>query len=94
MKYDVGWQMCTQIYIYGLSHITNTNKRTNVLLWQTTYYTPKISENKDFNVLILAPLHTASTVQVYWSNERNELDEVDELNEVDEVNELDEVESA
>ncbi len=60
----------------------------NVLLWQTTYYIPKISENKDINVLILAPLHTALTIQVYWSNERNEPDEVDEL---DEVNELDEV---
>ncbi len=52
------------------------------------------------NVLILAPLHTALTVQVWWSNERNELDEVDELidvdelHEVDKVNELDEVESA
>ncbi len=30
-------------------------------------------------MLILAPLHTALTVQVYWSNERNELDEVDEV---------------
>ncbi len=63
----------------------------NVLLWQTTYYIPKISENKDVNFLILAPLYTALTVQVYLSNEWNELDEVDELNEIDEV---DEVESA
>ncbi len=49
------------------------------------------------NSLILATLHIALTVQVYWSNERNEPDEADELNEVfeldevDEVNELDEV---
>ncbi len=28
------------------------------------------------------------TVQVYWSNERNELDEVDELIEVDELDEI------
>ncbi len=66
----------------------------NVLLWQTTYYIPKISENKNVNVLILVPLHTALTVQVYWSNERNELDEVDELDEVNELDEVDEVESA
>ncbi len=31
------------------------------------------------NVIILAPLHTALTVQVYGSNERNELVEVDEI---------------
>ncbi len=55
----------------------------NVLLWQTTYYIPKISENKDVNILILAPLHTALNVQAYWSNEWNEPDEVDELDEVD-----------
>ncbi len=66
---------------------------------QTTYYIPKISENKDVNFLILAPLHTALTVQMYWSNERNEpdevheLDEVDELDEVNELDEVDEVES-
>ncbi len=30
---------------------------------------PTISENKDVNVLILAPLHTALTVQVFWSND-------------------------
>ncbi len=65
-----------------------TNKRTNVLLWQTTYYTPKISENKDINVLVLAPVCTAFTVQVYWSNERNELEEVDEVNELDKVDEV------
>ncbi len=46
------------------------------------------------NILIIAPLHTALTVQVYWSNERNELNEVDELHEVDDVNELDELDSA
>ncbi len=48
----------------------------------------KISENKDVNVLILAPLHTALIVQVYWSNEWNELDELNEVNELDEVDEV------
>ncbi len=92
MNYDVGWRMCTRIYIiYGLSRITNTNKRTNVLRWQITYYIPKISKRKDVNVLILAPLHTALTAQVYWSNQRNELDKVDEQNEVDELDEVNEV---
>ncbi len=91
MNFNVEWWICTRIYIYKLSRINNTNKRTNILLWQTPYYIPKISENKDVNVLILAPLLTALTVQVYWSNERNELVEVNPLNEVDE---LDEVESA
>ncbi len=53
-----------------------------------------MSENKDVNILILAPLHTALTVQMYWSNERNESDEVHELHEVNELDEVDEVESA
>ncbi len=66
----------------------------NILLWQTTYYIPKISEDKDVNVLILASPHTALTVQMYWSNERNDPDEVDELDEVNELDEVDEVESA
>ncbi len=38
MNYDVVWRMCTRIYKYGPSRSTNTNKRMNVLLWQTTYY--------------------------------------------------------
>ncbi len=82
LKFVTFWRIT---HIYGPSCITNTNKRTNVLLWQTTYYIQKISENKDINVLILAPLHTALTVQVYWSNEVDELDEVDEINELYEV---------
>ncbi len=66
----------SNIHIWAQSH---HQKWTNVLLWQTTYYISKISENKDVNVLILAPLYTALTVQVYLSNEWNELDEVDEV---------------
>ncbi len=86
MNYDVGWRTCTGIYIFRPSRITNTNKRTNVLLWQTTYYIPKISENKDHKCSILAPLHTALTLLVYWSNEWNELNQVERVRTVLEWN--------
>ncbi len=75
MNYDIGWRMCTRIYIYGPSCITNYQQPNEC-------FTLTNNILRTVNILILTPLHTALTVQVYWSNE---LDEADELNEVNEV---------